>query len=1066
MTDPETPQRRSARSTPRSGRRPVVSRRGAREAEALMRVARLLNERLEVVSVCQRIVEYVLVLLPIRFSAITLLDPEGNLHVVARDGDPVIGGANVVLPRGVGVTGRAVQEGRPLWSGDVRSDTRFIWPDDIRERVIAGGQRALLAVPLRPRGRTIGALTIADRNAREFTDDEVRLVQAFADQAAIALENAQLYEDAERRRSEAERLAQVARTMTGALDVSAVAMHVAGSLVTMFGALAAGVVRLESDGSLVILAARGTGALPSPGTRVRPARGLLEMAMREGRPCWSPDVLSDPRIVLSAERRRFAAATGLRSVLAVSLVAGGRAIGGLSLGFEAGRSISERETALVQAFGDLAASALDKASLYDEAQRRRREAEVLADITRKINGSLDLDTVLARVAEGARDLCGSDLAGIALREPEAERALFRCAPGALQDWRGVEIAPGRGAGGAVLVTGQPFKTDDYAADGRIDHEPSDPWAAEGIVAQAVVPIRRTDRIDGLLYVSNRSARPFGDRDVEIVARLAEHAAIAIHNARLFAERSEAAAALRHSERQYRLLAENMTDVVTLVDMDLRQIYVSPSVARLRGYTAEESLTQTLDEWLMPASAELVARTLHEELALEAAGGEDPGRIRTLELELCCRDGSTVWVEITATFLRDEAGQPVGIIAVARDITDRRRTEAALRVSEAQLRHAQKLEAIGRLAGGIAHDFNNLVTIITGRSEFLLQRLAFDAAACRDLELIKTTAERAGTLTRQLLAFSRRQVLRSRVLDLNSIVAGVAQMLQRLTGEDIDLVTRLAPNLDAVHADPTQIEQIILNLVVNARDAMPQGGRLRIETANVFLDDAFVAMHPGSARGAHVLLQVSDTGAGMSPEVQAQIFEPFFTTKEPGKGTGLGLATVYGIVKQHEGYIDVESAPGAGATFRIYLRRVGETRALGEPDATAPARATVGSQTILVVEDEDPVCELAREVLTDGGYEVLTAAAPAQALDVARGHAGPIHLLLTDVVMPQMSGRALAARLRAERPGLRVLYMSGYSEDVIEHYGGLEPGTPLLSKPFTLDALTRKVREVFEREPDD
>ncbi|HSE93897.1 MAG TPA: GAF domain-containing protein [Methylomirabilota bacterium] len=727
-----------------------------------MRVARLLNERLEVVGVCQWIVEHVLTLLPIRSSAITLLDPDGNLHVLARDGDPLTASEGLVLPRGVGVTGRAVQESRPLWSGDVLGDTRFVWPGGIRDRLVAGGQRALLAVPLRPRGRTIGALTVADRRPRAFTDAEVRLVQAFADQAAIALDNAQLHEDAERRRSEAEQLAQVARTMAGALGVSAVATHVAESLVAMFDALATCVARLDSDGALVMLAAHdAVGSLASADERVRPGRELLETAMREGRPCRSPDILDDSRIVIDEERRRFITGTQLRSVLAVPLVAGGHTIGALSLGFEAGRSVSERDTARLQAFADLAASALDRALLHDEAAR---------------------------------------------------------------------------------------------------------------------------------------------------------------------------------------------------------------------------------------------------------------------------------------------------------------AEAALRASEAELRQAQKMEAVGRLAGGIAHDFNNLVTIITGRSEFLLQRLAFDAAACRDLELIKTTAERAGTLTKQLLAFSRRQVLRPRVLDLNRVVAGVAQMLQRLIGEDVHLVTRLAPDLGAVHADPTQIEQIILNLAVNARDAMPRGGRLRIETANVHLDDDFVAAHPDSSRGAHVLLQVSDTGSGMSPEVQAHIFEPFFTTKEVGRGTGLGLATVYGIVKQHGGSIGVESAPDVGATFRIYLQRVDDAGEPGGPDDEATA-SPPAPRTVLLVEDEDLVRELAHQVLTSYGYETLAASGPAEALDLVRRHDGPIHLLLTDVVMPRMGGRALAECLQAERPEMRVLYMSGYAEDEIVHRGGLAPGTPLLPKPFTLDAFMRKVRETLDLEPE-
>jgi nitrogen-specific signal transduction histidine kinase/CheY-like chemotaxis protein len=394
-----------------------------------------------------------------------------------------------------------------------------------------------------------------------------------------------------------------------------------------------------------------------------------------------------------------------------------------------------------------------------------------------------------------------------------------------------------------------------------------------------------------------------------------------------------------------------------------------------------------------------------------------------------------------------------------DITERKRAEQALRQSEAQLRQVQKMEAVGQLAGGVAHDFNNLLTVITGRTELLLLRLATDDPRRRDVELVRKTADRAASLTQQLLAFSRKQMLQPRVLDLNGVVAGMAQMLKPLIGETIELDSLLDPTLAHVKADPAQIEQIILNLAVNARDAMPQGGRITIETGNVELDDAFVAAHPGASAGAHAMLSVRDTGTGMSPEVQAHLFEPFFTTKGVGKGTGLGLATVYGIVKQHGGYIRIESAPGAGTVVRIYLARVAAVPdAASAPAADAPAIA--GSGTVLVVEDEHELRALATEVLGLAGYSVLSAGSPSAALEVARRHAGPIHLLLTDVVMPEMSGRDLADRLVQSRPGLKILYMSGYTDDAIVHHGVLDPGTALLQKPFTPDRLTRMVGDLL------
>ncbi len=384
----------------------------------------------------------------------------------------------------------------------------------------------------------------------------------------------------------------------------------------------------------------------------------------------------------------------------------------------------------------------------------------------------------------------------------------------------------------------------------------------------------------------------------------------------------------------------------------------------------------------------------------------------------------------------------------------------LKRTQGQLVQSQKMEAIGQLAGGVAHDFNNLLTIITGRSQLLLDLLPPDDSLRRNAELIKKTADRATALTRQLLAFSRKQLLQPKVLDLNAVVTALAPMLRRLIGEDVEVAILSGSGLGRVNADPAQIDQFIMNLAVNARDAMPQGGRLTIATTNVELDEPFVRGHPGSSPGPHVMLAVSDTGVGLSAEVQARLFEPFFTTKEPGKGTGLGLSTVYGIVKQHGGYIGVESVPGRGATFRVYLPRVAEAV---EPLQTSAAlgRPRRGSQTILLVEDEEDVRGLAREILQGYGYTVLEALDPAGALRIAEQHQGPIHLLLTDVVMPQMSGRQLAERLAPVRPEMKVLYVSGYTDEAIGHHGVLEAGILLLQKPFTPDAIAQKVYEVLE-----
>jgi len=509
------------------------------------------------------------------------------------------------------------------------------------------------------------------------------------------------------------------------------------------------------------------------------------------------------------------------------------------------------------------------------------------------------------------------------------------------------------------------------------------------------------------------------------------------------DRRHAETALRESEARFRSVFEHTRIGMALQAPDGRYVRVNHAFCDLLGFAEAELLAAAPEALSHPDERDADAAAVRELLA--GVRSVDQREKRYLH-----KLGHVVWALVSVSVIRDPEGRPRYLSAQAQDIT-------AWKGLQAQLRQAQKMEAVGQLAGGVAHDFNNLLTVICGRSGLLQHHLAPDDPLRRHVDLIETAAAQGARLTGQLLAFSRKQTLQPSTLNLNDILAQMHDMLRRLIGEEIELVVAPGPELGHVRADPSQIEQVILNLAVNARDAMPNGGRLRLETANVKLDEAFVRHHPGSRPGAYVQLAVTDTGVGMDAEIRSHLFEPFFTTKGLGKGTGLGLATVYGIVKQSGGYIAVQSQPGRGSTFTVYLPR--SEAPLEAPPAwtTAPAG---GAETVLLVEDEASVRDLVCEMLVATGYTVLGARHGGEALVVADQHAGPIHLLLSDIVMPHMGGRELARRLRRARPTLKVLYMSGYLGDATPPEG-LEQGMQLLAKPFTAEALARKLREVLD-----
>jgi PAS domain S-box-containing protein len=498
---------------------------------------------------------------------------------------------------------------------------------------------------------------------------------------------------------------------------------------------------------------------------------------------------------------------------------------------------------------------------------------------------------------------------------------------------------------------------------------------------------------------------------------------------------------RSSETKYQTLVEHANDSVFLLDPTGKILEVNRRGEQMLGRPREQIVGLRYEEFMLPAERRRFQRMLVEDAA------------RSDNVRLAGRNKSVIYADISTSVFEIDGGRIV--LFLAHDVTERNRLEQ-------QLRQSQKMEAIGRLAGGVAHDFNNLLTIISGYSEMMLESLGPGDSARDLLCEISKAGERAASLTRQLLAFSRQQVLEPKVLDLNGVVADAERMLRRLIGEDIELVSILDPMLAPVRVDMGQIEQVILNLAVNARDAMPQGGKLTIETKNVTFDESVAVIRPDMQPGCYVLLAVSDNGCGMDEQTKAQIFEPFFTTKEVGKGTGLGLATVYGIVKQSGGHIDVYSEQRHGTSFKVYLPCAdappGSKRGLSADGTRSPR----GTETILVVEDEAAVRLLTRHALQMAGYTVLDAGNAADAIQLSEQHGGSIDLLITDVVMPQMGGRALAGNLAAARPKMKVLFVSGYTSDTVVRHGVLMGGVDFLQKPFTPTSLGRKVREVLEK----
>ncbi len=771
-----------------------------------------------------------------------------------------------------------------------------------------------------------------------------------------------------------------------------------------------------------------------PGLRLPLEQGLTGRVMITGQSLKIDDLAAQD----AARGVHFGAAESVRSLLVAPMRLGERIIGALSTQSYRPDAFTDEDLKLLEMLAAHAAIALENARLYEEARRRNRE---LALLNRVIAASATTSRVETILETACRELA------LAFQLPQSGAALLNAArteavvvaeyhtegrPSALGAIIPVEGNP---SFQFLLTEKRPLVIDDATSDPRLSPV-HDLMRRRDVASILLLPLLVEGEVVGSLGLDALEARRFTSEEVELAWRVAEQVGGALARAWLEEERVRLSTAV-----------EQAAESVLITDRQGVITYANPALERISGYSRAELVGQTPRLFKSGRHDAAFYRRLWETIQ---SGQAWQGRFINRR-----KDGQLYYEDTTIAPLRDAAGEIVGYVSTGRDVTQ----EVSL---EEQFRQAQKMEAVGRLAGGVAHDFNNLLTIIQLSARLMGKQLHAEDPLQVQLERIQEACHRANELTKQLLTFSRQTPLETRRVDLNDSIREMSRMLPRLLGEDIELVLALSEDLWPVVGDANQLDQVLLNLAVNARDAMPQGGRLLIETANVVLDRVYTEHHFGVEPGEYVMLAVSDTGEGMSEEVKARIFEPFFTTKGPGQGTGLGLSTVYGIVKRHGGHIGVYSEVGQGSTFKVYLPRDGR-EAEARPAILEPSAAVVRrprQATLLVVEDAADIRQLITQALRESGYEVLVATQGVEALELSETHEGPIHLLLTDVVMPQMGGGELARRLQARRPEMRVLYMSGYTENVIATHGVLKAGVAFLPKPFTLEALIQKVEEAL------
>ena len=1009
---------------------------------------------------------------------------------------------------GMDIPGRRAGENIPLTGTAISEVIRtksslLIQPKDAKEiEEVVGkfpklltnftvGIRSIIMVPLVAEDRIIGVLNLRTTRPQAYSDQDVRLARSIASQIAGAVANARLYADRREaeealRRSEGEArrlveesalVAEIGRIIGSTPNIDEVFERFSRAVAKLipFDRVQINLNNPQKDASLV----RYVAGIDVPRRRAGEYVALASTASGE---CTrsKASLLLQPEDDQEIEEvlRRFSGLlpnfeTGIRSILMVPLIAEDQAIGVLTFRSLKTKAYTDQTVKLAESIASQIAGAVANAQLYaerrqaeealrkseEEARKLAQENELVAEIGKIISSTLDIKEVYERFAGEMRKLIPFER--MAMNVIDAKSQMFAIpyvSGGQIKDREEGKILPLAGTGTErILRTRKSIFIDEENREAILREAPGLLRVIEaGFQSVIMVPLISKNEVIGTLNLQLTQPGGYTEDDLRLAERISSQIAGAVANSLLYEEHQRAEEALRQSEERYRNILTTIEDGFYEVDAAGNLTFFNDALCRILGYSPDEMVGMNNRQYMDPENA----KKAYQFFKTLCRTGET---VRGWEWEIIRKDGTKRSTEASAHLLRDAEGKQIGFRGIVRDISERKQAERAMAEIQEQLRQSQKIEAIGQLAGGIAHDFNNSLTLIKTSAQLALLELKAGDPLRQTFELINKATEQSANLTRQLLAFSRRQIMELQVVDLNSLLQDMDKMLHRVIGEDIELVSVLAKDLWRTKVDPGQMEQVILNFVLNARDAMPTGGKLTIQTANVELDGKYVQSHLGVKAGRYIQIAVSDTGTGMAPEVRDRVFEPFFTTKEKGKGTGLGLSTVYGIVKQSGGNIWVYSEWGKGTTFKVYLPRVDdplkeEKKKLLQPERGLPR----GAETVLVTEDEGEVRNLVGQILRNQGYDVLEAANGGEALMICERHRGVIDLLMTDVVMPVMSGRELADRLLVLHPEMKVLYMSGYTDDAIVRHGILDEGVHFIPKPFSVENLALKVREVLDQ----